>query len=75
MSANLELLFLIRSERIYGVIKQKLGCKTNMQHHLLLPQRRLTEVFQVALLLKCAGEADLCATCDAHKKRRKPEHI
>lgn len=39
-----------------------------MQLHLLLPQHPLVEAFQVVLLLKCTGEADLSAICDAHEK-------
>lgn len=42
--------------------------RQNMQLHLLLPQGPLMEAFQVVLLLKCKGEADLCAICDVHKK-------
>lgn len=49
--------------------------RQNMQLHLLLPQGPLMEAFQVVLLLKCKGEADLCAICDVHKKREKPAYI
>lgn len=35
---------------------------------LLLLQHLLAEAFQVVLLLKYTGEAELCATCDAHKQ-------